>query len=235
MDADVDGITLSVADGVATLTLDRPDKHNALTLAMRQYLEQLPAVLDDRSDVRCLVVDARGPSFCAGADLAEIEAADGGLPESEPAAGLRAVGVPVVAAVHATCVTGGLELALAADMIVAGRSARFADTHTRMGVLPRWGMAAALPRRLGTGRALELSLTGRWVDAAEAFDMGLVDALVDDDELADRVAAISSAVAAADPEVVADLVTLMSGAPDGSLDEALAAEETAWRARADRS
>ena len=88
-----DGIRFDAGDDVATVTLDRPDKHNALTLAMRRFFEQLPSVIEERPDVRCVVLAAEGHSFCAGADLAEIEAAGDTLAPSNPAVGFRAVSV----------------------------------------------------------------------------------------------------------------------------------------------
>ena len=232
--ADVpDGLLVDETDGVFTVSLDRPHKHNALTVEMRQYLQTLPAAVAERSAVRCVVVRSDGPSFCAGADLGEIMEAGGTLPPTDPAAGLRALDVPTIVAVHATCVTGGLELALACDIIVAGRSARFADTHTKMDALPRWGMSAELPRRIGAGRALELSLTNRWVGGEEAHTIGLVDVLVDDDQLADRVAEIAAAAARTGADVGRAMTALCRHAGDGGVDDALAAEKAAWRAQAD--
>ena len=102
-----------------------------------------------------------------------------------------------------------------------------------MDVLPRWGMSAGLPRRLGPGRALEMSFTNRWVGAEEAHAIGLVDVLVDDDDLADRVAEIAAAAARTDRHVGRAMTGLYRHAGDGTLDDALRAEEAAWRSQAD--
>lgn len=211
-------------DGVLTLTLDRPEAHNALDLAMRRELEELPARYRD-TDVRCLVLTGAGDrTFCAGADLAEIRALGPGLPPTRPTAGLLGFGRPTIAAVNGTCVTGGLELALSCDMILAADTARFADTHAALGVLPRWGMSALLPRRIGTARAMELSLSGRWVDAAEAERIGLVNRVVPAAELPAAVAELAAAVAARPPRVVAATASLLREATAVPLTEAMQRE-----------
>ncbi|MGI9603440.1 MAG: enoyl-CoA hydratase/isomerase family protein, partial [Acidimicrobiales bacterium] len=192
-------ITESLDGGVLTLTLDRPDKHNALTLAMRRRLEDLPHLVGADPGIKVVVLTGAGSSFCAGADLDEINAADGPIPATNPARGLAEAPCPVIAAVNGTCITGGLELALACDLILAGASARFADTHTKMGVLPRWGMSARLPRRVGSPRAIEMSLTGRFVDSTEALATGLVDRVVPDDDLSTVVATTAQTIATHDP------------------------------------
>jgi enoyl-CoA hydratase len=216
-------IRKSRAAGVLTLTIDRPEKKNALTVAMRQVLEGLPTEVNDDPQVSVVVLAAVDPVFSAGADLAEIAAADG-LTPTDPGAGLRAITKPTIAAVNGACVTGGLELALSCDFIVASDQARFRDTHVALGVLPRWGMSALLPRRVGLARAKEISLSGRWVHAAEAERIGLANSVVPHAEFADAIAELAARIAAhPDRATAATLALLDQGEPLG-LTEALELE-----------
>jgi len=132
-----DRLRTETRDRVLTITIDRPEAKNALTLAMRQRLEQLCADADADDAVDVVVLTAVDPVFCAGADVKEIAQLGSALPPTNPGAALRSVSKPVLAAVNGACVTGGLELALSCDFIVASDRARFADTHARLGVIPR--------------------------------------------------------------------------------------------------
>ena len=132
-----------------TLTIDRPDAKNALTLAMRQWIEQLAREVDGDDAVDVVVLTAVDPVFSAGADIKEIVALGPSLTPTNPGAALRSIGKPVIAAVNGACVTGGLELVLSCDIVIASERARFADTHAKLGALPRWGMSALLPRAVG--------------------------------------------------------------------------------------
>ncbi len=197
-----EALRAEVADGVLTLTIDRPEAKNALTLAMRQRLEALCTEADHRDDVDVLILTGVDPVFCAGADVKEIARLGASLPPTNPGAALRAVDKPVICAVNGPCVTGGLELALSCDFIVASERATFADTHARLGVLPRWGMSALLPAAVGTRRAKELTATGRFVPADEALLMGLVNRVVPHDELAAAVNEITAAIRRSDQPAV---------------------------------
>lgn len=169
------------ADGVCTLTLNRPDKLNALDTAAFEELDaHLAALEQDAAAVGCVVVRGAGKAFCAGADLNVLAE---GTPLPPPAfkpSVIERLGLlpqPVVAAVHGVCFTGGLELALACDFIVADASARFADTHGKWGLVGAWGMSQRLPRRIGMQAAKGMMMTSRVVEAAAARDLGLVDVL----------------------------------------------------------
>jgi enoyl-CoA hydratase len=189
--------------------------------------------------VAAVVVTGTDPAFSAGVDLGEIgagraaDAVPGSVPASEraaavaggnPAAALRAVRTPVIAAVNGACFTGALEIALSCDVIVASERATFGDTHARFGLLPLWGMSALLPERVGRARARDLSLTGRTVAADEALRIGLVEHVVAHADLLAFATALAADVVAADPAAVLgmqDLYDLGAGRP---LDERLAAE-----------
>jgi len=182
-------------DGVLVVTIDRPEKRNALTLAMRQELESLPARVNPDEEIAVVVLTATEPVFSAGVDLKELAARRGEMPLTRPGAGLRGIVRPTIAAVNGACVTGGLELALSCDLILASQQARFADTHAKLGVLPRWGLSALLPRRVGAAMAKELSLSGRWVEADEALRIGLVNRVVAHQDLAAAAFALARSIA----------------------------------------
>jgi enoyl-CoA hydratase len=194
----VTGLVLcDVADGIATLTLNRPEKRNALNLALWGELNDHLATIEAAGDsIGVVVLNANGPSFCAGNDLSERGATP---PEpyyqSKTVARLANLPQPVIAAIQGGCYTGGLELALTADIIIAGESALFADTHGKFALVPIWGMSQRLPRRVGQAKAREISFTGLPVSGAEAARIGLANHCVPDAELAERTATIANAIA----------------------------------------
>jgi enoyl-CoA hydratase/carnithine racemase len=167
------------ADGVCTLTLERPEKLNALDMAAFETLDAHLAALEADAGVGCVVLRGAGRGFCAGADLGELDAQSERPPRFKPGVieRLARLEKPVIAAVHGVCFTGGLELALACDFILADATARFADTHGKWGLVASWGMSQRLPRRIGLAPAKRMMMTGRTVEAAEAERLGLVDLL----------------------------------------------------------
>jgi enoyl-CoA hydratase/carnithine racemase len=178
------------AGGLCTLTLDRPDKLNALDTAAFEELDaHLTALEQDQGTVGCVVVRGTGKAFCAGADLKAL--ADTTKQPPPPTFKPRIIErlallkQPVIAAVHGVCFTGGLELALACDFIVADATARFADTHGKWGLVGAWGMSQRLPRRIGQAAAKQMMMTSHVVDAAEAKARGLVDLLAPAGQLDD--------------------------------------------------
>lgn len=179
-------ILCKIEQGLCTLTLNRPEKLNALNIeAFRELADHLDAMAAET--VQCVIIRGQGRSFCAGHDLGSI--ADGGEGsaekrfESGTIERLAELDVPVIAAVQGHCLTGGLELALAADLIVATESARFADTHGRWDLVPVWGLSQRLPRRIGRAKALEMMLSSRSYSGFEAAAMGLANLCVSDDAL----------------------------------------------------
>jgi enoyl-CoA hydratase/carnithine racemase len=165
--------------GLCTLTLNRPDKLNALdTPAFEELDAQLAALEGATGQIGCVVLRGAGRGFCAGADLSFLSSSP--VPPAFKPGVVERLGrlpQPVIAAVHGVCYTGGLELALACDLIVADATARFADTHGKWGLVGAWGMSQRLPRRIGLSAAKRMMMTGRTVEAAEAQDLGLVDLL----------------------------------------------------------
>jgi enoyl-CoA hydratase len=174
-------------DGVATLTLNRPRAMNALSRELRREITQAFLQLGEEPEVGVVILTGAGRAFCAGLDLKELggEAAGPSAIEGEAdmIRTLRGFDRPVIGAVNGFAVTGGFELALACDFLVASSEARFADTHARVGILPGWGLSQLLPRRIGIGRAKELSFTGNYLGAEQAREWGLVNRVVAPDEL----------------------------------------------------
>lgn len=186
-------------DGVATLTLNRPEKLNALTPGVFvQLREHLDAIATDES-VGCVVLAGAGRSFCAGHDLGAIadhEPAPSKHFEPETVDALEALPKPTIARLHGHCFTGGLELALACDILVAAESTTLGDTHGQWGLVPIWGMSVRLPDRVGRSTAKELMFTSRRLTASDAAAIGLVDHCVADDGLDDTIGALASEIVA---------------------------------------
>lgn len=186
------------AGGVCTLTLNRPDKRNAINRDLfrefRAHVRDIEAGVDDAGLV---VITGAGDHFCAGHDIKAPPHADalGWLrQEMLIVERLTKLRQPVIAKIRGTCYTGGLELALAADFIVCGTSARFADTHGKWGLVPGWGLSQRLPRRVGQAKALEMMLTCQPYSGEEAAAMRLVNYCVDDDALDAKTAELAALV-----------------------------------------
>jgi enoyl-CoA hydratase len=174
-------------DGIAILTLNRPDVLNALSpnlfVELRAHVDALATQTDD---VGCVIVCGRGRSFSAGNDLKAIqdgERAPSRHFQAETLDAIENLPQPVIAAVQGHCYTGSLELALACDLMIAAKSARFADTHGKWAMSPTWGMSQRLPRRIGLLAAKEMMFSGRVVSGEEAAALGLANRCVDDDAL----------------------------------------------------
>src|SRR4051812_45305240 len=179
----MDHLIVDDADGVRTITINRPGVKNALTAAMRTEFCALIADADADDGTRAIIVTAVDPVFSAGVDFKEVATGTGRASSTNPGVALRAATTPTVCAVNGACVTGALELALSCTFIVASERARFADTHARLDVVAAWGLTALLPRAVGVRKAAELSITGNFVDAGEALRLGLVNHVVPHAEL----------------------------------------------------
>ena len=213
--------TTPARGGVVVLTLDAPERRNALDLATMQDLVAQLTAADADDAVRAIVLTGTDPAFCAGLDLEEVGSGELVLEEVEAQAAdpwktLQELRTPTIAAVNGAAVTGGLELALCCDLAIASDRARFADTHARVGIHPSGGLSVLLPRFVGLRDAMGMSLTGRFVAADEARAMGLVNAVVEHDELVRNALAIGEAIAETDPHITAELLQTyrqLSGVP----------------------
>ncbi|HUG14293.1 MAG TPA: enoyl-CoA hydratase-related protein [Thermomicrobiales bacterium] len=180
------------ADGVGVATLNRPERLNALDVRTIAELEHVLRITANSASVRCLLIAANGRGFCAGADVKEWSAGSGEAEATEDGwatrmhrliAGLYRLPKPVIAAVNGVAVGGGFDLALAADLRIASTSARFGQVYVNVGFCPDAGGSFLLPRLIGPTKAKELIFTGRIIDAQEANSLGLLNALVEPDEL----------------------------------------------------
>lgn len=186
-------------DGLCVLTLNRPDKLNALDPAIFERLSEETEALEAQIDsVGCVILCGAGRGFCAGADLAAIADGKLGALNAKPQVieRLARLPQPLIVAIHGVCMTGGLELALAADFLVAERTARIADTHGKWGLVGGWGMSQRLPRRVGVARAKRIMMTGRTVPMDEALAIGLVDNLADEGNAMAEAEALARAILA---------------------------------------
>jgi enoyl-CoA hydratase len=197
---------------IRVLTLNRPQCRNALNTELLRRLEEGFATAESDDGVDVIVLTGADPAFCGGVDLRELE--ERGCPP-EMGAPLAGVTKPVIGAVNGPAITGGLELALMCDLVIASELAVFGDTHGRLGLLPGWGQIARLPNAVGNRRATELLLTSRTCDAAEALEFGLVNAVVPHPDTLRKALAVAAAIGESDqPAVRAILAQLREGASD---------------------
>jgi enoyl-CoA hydratase/carnithine racemase len=225
----------TVLDRVATVTLDRAARRNALTAATMRELRATLAAVDAREDVDVIVLTGSDPAFCAGLDLDELATSADNLHEGGRAPPVPPLAKPLIGAINGAAVAGGLELAMHCDFLVASVRARFADTHARVGVVPGWGAAAGLPHGVGARNALSMSLTARFVDAEEALRIGLVSEVVEHERLLVRVGELARQIVGNDQPTVRALLALMRRTSGVSLAEGLRMEveaSAAWRERA---
>jgi enoyl-CoA hydratase/carnithine racemase len=207
-----DVLTIEIEDRVAVLTLNRPARRNALNSALRQAIRESIRAVESDPGVDVAILTGEDPAFCAGLDLTEFGSADSGLttaaaPTEGPGRGpLGPHTKPIIGAINGVAVTGGLELALACDFLIASEHARFADTHTRVGILPGWGLTVLLPEAVGLRRAREMSVTGNYLDAPTALVWGLVNRVVPHAELLATCKELAAAVVSNDQAAVRALL-----------------------------
>lgn len=188
---------------VAIVTLNRPDALNALSRALRSEIVKVFAELAKDDTVRAAVLTGEGRAFTAGVDLKEAGqtgfalGADGG--EIDLSKGLAAFPWPIIGAINGFAITGGFELALMCDVLLASENTKFADTHARVGIVPGWGLSQKLPRMIGMSRAKELSFTGNFLDAETAERWGLVNRVYKAEELVPAAIKMAHDMASCDP------------------------------------
>ncbi|ACA95938.1 MULTISPECIES: enoyl-CoA hydratase [Burkholderia] len=220
---------------VLTLTLNRPDARNALNLALTEALVDAIHRFEADESLRVLIVTGADPAFCAGLDLNDFSAPD--APRARVAEMIdmwARISKPVIAAVNGAAVTGGLELAMGCDFIIASERARFADTHTKIGALAGGGMTARLPHIVGSRWAKQFSFTSEPIDAATALRIGLVNEVLAHDQLMERAAAVANTIASRDPDLVATVKRVIDQGALATLEEALRIEKEALAERRQR-
>jgi enoyl-CoA hydratase len=230
-----DVLLVERADGVATLTLNRPAARNALSSELLSELRGRLADADADDSIAVVILTGTDPAFCAGLDLKELSAGgallnserDAALPEGVPWVPL---GKPVIGAINGVAITGGLELALNCDFLVASQRAAFADTHARVGLLPGWGLSVLLPQRVGFGMARRMSFTGDFVAADDALAAGLVTQVVPHDELLPAARRLASTIAANNGPAIAALLQSYRRIEAQAAGEGIRLEAEAFRA-----
>jgi len=215
-------------DGYAVLTLNRPEAMNALSAELRTRLAQVVRELEADPDIRVLILTGAGDrAFTAGLDLKELGAgasiADA-VDVEDPVRSIEQFSGPVIGAINGAAITGGFELALACDVILAAEGARFADTHARVGIMPGWGLSQRLSRAIGVYRAKELSLTGNFLGAQQAADWGLVNRVLPAAELLPAARQLAEDMLSVVPEMLVGYKKLIDDGFAASFGDGLAIE-----------
>jgi enoyl-CoA hydratase len=220
-------------DGCAMLVLNRPQARNALSRELRRALVAAIDALATDPAVRVLVLTGQGDAFCAGLDLKELGTANEaqriellGSAALDPIAALERFCGPVIGAINGPAVTGGFELALACDVLIASPAASFADSHARVGVLPGWGLSQKLSRAVGIYRAREVCLAGTTLGAEKALQWGLVNRVVDAANLLAEAFALARDMLRAAPNMLVQYKRLINEGHGLTLDAALELEKT---------
>ena len=217
---------------VLILTLNRPEALNALTAELiRDFVRALRAAHTD-DGVAAIVLTGQGNrAFTAGMDLKDAGRTAQPLsgPDEDPALAISECSKPIIVAVNGLCITGGMEIMLACDIVIASSTARFADTHVKVGLLPGWGISQRLARQVGPQRAKEISLTGTFVDAERAFAIGLVNRVVEPAQLMPTALSIARDIAASDSSIVQAYRRLIDDGYAMPLAEALVEERRRGR------
>ncbi|CAN1564326.1 CaiD Enoyl-CoA hydratase/carnithine racemase [Sphingomonadaceae bacterium] len=225
-------VTTQIEDGIAIVTLNRPEAMNALSRALRAELAAAMRAVDADDAVRCVILTGAGErAFTAGLDLKELGtdtsnlgAANATSAEENPVKAIEQCRKPVIGAINGVAITGGFEVAIACDILIASTNARFADTHARVGILPGWGLSQKLSRMIGISRAKQLSFSGNFLDADTACAWGLVNSVVPADELMTHAKGLARDIASVDSGMVATYKKLIDEGYAMSFGDAMAHE-----------
>ena len=228
-------VLTSTKDNITTVTLNRPDALNALSIALRAELAKTFEQLKDDDNTKVIILTGSGRAFTAGLDLKELGEKGMNTPSSasdgvDLQRAIREVGKPVIGAINGFAITGGFELALACDILIASTQAMFADTHVRMGVVPGWGLSQRLSRLVGSSRAKQLSFTGNYLDAETAERWGLVNAVLPADELIPHCEQIARDITSADPDTLKEVHRLIDYGWEHTLEDGINEERRVSRA-----
>ena len=225
-------VLLEVENQIAVITLNRPERRNAINQQMLIRLYDALDAVTVRDDVRVIIITGNGPSFCAGLDLGAIgkenlfdPRGDGSdLPDL-----MRACNKPIIAAVNGHAITGGFELALNCDFIIAAENAQFSDTHVRVGIHPGWGMTQLLQQTVGQRRAKQISFACQPIYAHTALAWGLVNEVLPREHLLDRAKTIAAQIVKADPQLLGVIKTLIENRNRSPLEQAFDQERSGFK------
>jgi enoyl-CoA hydratase len=232
-------VLLEVKENIATITLNRPQARNALSSEVLRLLPEMLRTADADPDVRVIILTGADPAFCAGLDLKELGSSGGNLGGGSGADGSRnrngirgpfpQLSTPLIGAVNGVAITGGFELALNCDFLIASERAKFGDTHSRVGVMPGWGLTVLLPQAIGVRRAREMSFTGNFLSATEALRWGLVNHVVPHEDLIPFTRQIATDIIGNDAQGVTQIrSTYATIAHDDDAWETEARDSRAW-------
>jgi enoyl-CoA hydratase len=215
---------------VRVLTMNRPEARNALNTDLISALHAAFIDADRDASVRAVVLTGADPAFCAGLDLKQAQR-DGSayferLHAENCITKVAQLSKPVLGAINGAAITGGMEMALGCDFLVASDQAVFADTHARVGILPGGGMTARLPHLVGAGMARRLSMTGEVIDAARAEAMGLVTEVVAHEQLLNQTVELATQICEVAAPIMQGLKAIYRAGAAALIDPALAAEQT---------
>ena len=214
---------------VTTVTLNRPEQRNALSTALRTRINETFLHLAEDKATRVIILTGRGKAFSAGLDLKEL--GQHGLQTGDDTSidlhtAITCVGKPLIGAINGAAITGGFEIALMCDILIASSAASFADTHVRMGVVPGWGLSQRLSRLIGASRAKELSFSGNFLSAELAERWGLVNHVLAPDELLPHCQRLANDIKNVDPLTLKAVHELIDFGGQHSLSEGLLHEKT---------
>lgn len=229
-------VLVASRNGVAEVTLNRPKAMNALSADLQARIAEVFESLQEDESVEVVILTGAGRAFCAGLDLKEI---GGEVEASRPRArasgnmlrAIESMTKPIIGAINGYAVTGGFELALMCDILIASTEARFADTHARVAVVPGWGLSQRLPRLIGISRAKELSLTGNYLDAATACEWGLVNRVTEPEALLPAARSIAADICSTDRKTRTTIKRIMDEGWNATLEQGLEIEREASRAQ----
>ncbi|MGO9034564.1 MAG: enoyl-CoA hydratase [Mycobacterium sp.] len=223
-------VLLEDRGAVRVLTMNRPEARNALNTDLISALHAALIDADRDMSVRAVVLTGADPAFCAGLDLKQVQR-DGAayferLHAENCITKVAQLSKPVLGAINGAAITGGMEMALGCDFLVASDQAVFADTHARVGILPGAGMTARLPGIIGAGMARRLSMTSEVIDASRAETMGLVTEVVAHTQLLNRIVELATQICEVSPPVMQGLKAMYVTGAAAIINPALAAEQT---------
>ena len=227
-----DLVLLERQGAIAIVTLNRPEAMNALSVALRAELSRVMIAVNADPAIRAVILTGAGErAFTAGLDLKELGSeptalggANATTPDENPVLAIELCHQPVIGAINGVAITGGFELALACDILIASTRARFADTHSRVGLMPGWGLSQKLSRIIGLSRAKELSFSGNFIDAATAERWGLVNRVVEPGDLLPAAIRLAEDIASGDADFITSYKALLNDGYAMDLADALALE-----------
>lgn len=213
-------------DGITTVTLNRPEHLNALSRDMRLAITDTFLELKEDASTRVIILTGAGRAFSAGLDLKELgqQGFDNAPPSVNLHRAVKEVGKPIIGAINGFAITGGFEIALMCDILIGSTQAKFADTHVRMGVVPGWGLSQRLASLIGASRAKELSFSGNYLDAATAERWGLVNRVVEPEELLPQCESLAADICQADPQTLKEVHALIDFGVENTLQQGLLEE-----------